>query len=300
MRRRSVAASLGALVVASATDAVAFPHVVKPGETLADIAATMYGDPSMERVLVAANALETTKVRDGLRLEIPALSHHRALAGDTWGSLAAELLGHADRADVLSAANDSSPWKLPGDGTEVVVPYNLRVTVGPTDNLVTVALRFTGRRENAWILDKYNHLKGDPPKKGDVVVVPLSDLRLTDAGKRAAREAGGYERSESRGTAREAQKKAESELPGLLGDVRMGRYLDAVVRGERMLSYGELSKEELSQIHRALVEAFVALDAKGHASASCRAFREAAPEAPLDPVHTSPKILAACEAAGVR
>ncbi len=299
IRRLSLTACVLAAVT-SVTDAIAFPYVMKPTQTLVEIAGVMYGDPGMERVLVAANVLETTKPRDGLRLEIPAVAHRRAAAGDTWAALAAELLGHADRADVLSAANDSSPWKIPTEGAELIVPYNLRVTVGPTDSLVTIALRFTGRRENAWILDKYNRFGGTPPKRGDLVLVPLSELRLTDEGKRAARAAGQDERSEAEGTAREAQKKAETELPALLGDVRMGRYLDAAVRGLRVLSYGELSREQLAQIHRALLDTFVALDARGHAGASCRAFREAAPDAPLDPVYTSPKVLAACEAVGVR
>jgi hypothetical protein len=61
-----------------------------------------------------------------------------------------------------------------------------------------------------------------------------------------------------------------------------------------MLGYGELTKPELALIHRALTECYAALDAAGLAETACIAWREADPEAKLDPVELSPKILRAC------
>jgi hypothetical protein len=230
----------------------------------------------------------------GQRLEIPALQHVRVQSGDTWASLAEAHLGHPERQDVLSAANDSSPWMTPSEGAEIVIPYNLRVMVGQNDNVVTIALRFLGNREKAWILDRYNFLKGHPPKRGDVVLVPISTLPLTEAGRTEAAAAIAAERTQAAGSTREAQRRAEAELPSLLGEIRGGRYLDAVHRGTRMLAYGDLSRPQLGAIHRQLLEAYVALDARGHATSSCRAWREAEPDAPLDPVYLSPKILSVC------
>lgn len=272
----------------------AFPHVVKKGETLASIAETMYGKPSYERILVSANALEHAQPSIGMRLEIPANPHRRVAAGETWASLAAELLGDPERADVLSIANDSSPWLVPPEGTEIVVPYNLRVEVGQGENLVTIALRYLGKRESAWVLDRYNGFRGKQPKKGDLVLVPLTDLRLTDEGKARAFAATAFQRSEATGTAREAQRRVEQELPGLFADVNAGRYVDAVTRGNRMLSYGELSKAQTAAIARQLLEAYVALDAKGHASQACRTLVESSPDLSFDPIYVSPKIIAAC------
>ena len=67
-------------------DAEAFPHVVQPGETLAAIAERTYGKVEMERLLVAANALDAgggISIVPGMRLEVPAVGHHRVLAGET-------------------------------------------------------------------------------------------------------------------------------------------------------------------------------------------------------------------------
>jgi hypothetical protein len=154
-----------------------------------------------------------------------------------------------------------------------------------------------GAKEKAWVLDRYNVLKGNPVKKGDLLLVPLTNLKLTDEGKAMAMAAGAFERSQGAGSAREAQRRAEAELPSLVGEVRSGRYLDAVHRGIKMLGYGELSRPQLAMLHRQLTEAYVALDARGHASASCRAWREADTSVVLDPTYLSPKILAACEPA---
>jgi hypothetical protein len=301
-RSRRGALVLGAALLSSATLAApparAFPHVVRQGETLAKLAERVYGLIEHERVLVAANALDAgggTSIVKGMRLEIPALSHYRVQAGDTWSTLAEALLGDADRQDVLSIAYDSSPWLTPAEGAEIVVPYNLRVLVGPGDNVVTIAARFMGSREKGWVLDRYNRLKGTPPRRGDLLLVPLVNLKLTEAGKAEALAAGALERSQAGGGAREAQRRVDAELPSLLGEVRSGRYIDAVTRGARLLTYGELSRPQLALLHRQLLEAYVALDARGHASAACRAWRESDPEAQLDATYLSPKIMAACE-----
>jgi hypothetical protein len=48
-------------------------------------------------------------------------------------------------------------------------------------------------------------------------------------------------------------------------------------------------------VHRALLEAYVAFDARPAAAAACVAWRSNDPTAVLDPVRVSPKILAACD-----
>ena len=277
--------------------ALAFPHLVRKGETLAQIAERIYGRVEMEQLLVAANGLDAgggIPVLPGMRLEVPALGHYRAGAQETWAGLAEELLGDPDRSDVLAIANGSMPWLAPADGQEIVVPYNMRYVAGQNDSTLTIAYRFLGERDKAWVLDRYNRLKGDPIHRGDVVLVPLTDLPLTPAGKAEAASAGALVRAEGAGKAREAQRHVEGELPQLASDVRSGRYVDAVVRANRLLGTGDLSKPQLASIHRHLVEAYVALDATGLAETACVNWREADPAAVLDPVELSPKILKAC------
>jgi hypothetical protein len=233
----------------------------------------------------------------GMRLEIPAVGHHRATAGETWASLATEHLGAPERGDVLAIANDAMPWIAPALGQEVMIPYNLRHIAGANESTLGIAYKYTGDRDKAWMLDKYNRLKGKAIHRGDVILVPLWDLPLTEAGKAEAAQAGAVTRSEGGGRGREAQKKAEAEIILLLGDVRKGRYVEAVARGNRVLGFGELTKPQLALVSRYLTEAYVALDANGLAETACAAWREADPAARLDPIELSPKILRACLAA---
>ncbi|MDI1476770.1 LysM domain-containing protein [Polyangium sp. y55x31] len=286
-----------ALTLAPARPADAFPHVVRSGETLAQIAERVYGRVEMEQILVAANSLDAGRglsIVPGMRLEIPSVGHHRVTAGETWTSLADTLLGHPERSDVLAFANEAKPWIQPTEGQEIRVPYNLRYVAGPGDSTLTVAYRFLGQRDKAWMLDRYNRLGGESLQRGDVVLVPLTELELTAEGKALAASAGALVRSEGAGQAREAQRRAEVELPQLAADVRNGRYVDAVTRGNRLLGSGDLSRTQLAQIQQRLVEAYVALDAQGLAETACLAWREADPSLVLDPIELSPKIVRAC------
>ena len=290
-----LALTLGCLLGARAQ---AFPYVVESGDTLASIAEHMYGRIQQERILVAANGLDLaggSSIVPGMRLEIPSVTYHRAKAGDNWESLARQLLGAPHRAIVLSAANGSSPWLVPQPGSEIMVPYNLRVLVARSDTLVTIAYEFMGRREKAWELDHYNNLRGRTPVPGDVVLVPVTDLGLSAEGKRAAESAPGSRCADVTGSLREAQLKVETELPALIADVKGGRYVDAVARGNRFLATAELGQRTLATIHRQMLEAYAALDAVGLAVHACSEWRKVEPRPRLDPAFTSPKLLTACE-----
>lgn len=298
----ALASSISLLCLAPPKRAEAFPHIVRPGETLAQIAERMYGRVEMEQLLVAANALDQgggLSITAGMRLEIPAVEHHRIAAGETWTSLATAMLGHPDRADVLALTNNAMPWIQPTEGQEIRIPYNLRYVVGTNDSTLTIAYRFLGQRDKAWMLDRYNRLDGEMPRRGEVILVPLTDLELTAEGKAEAAVAGALVRSEGAGRAREAQRKADTELPQLAAEVRTGRYVDAVARASKLLGSGDLSRTQLATLHQKLVEAYVALDAQGLAETSCLAWRDADPAFRLDPVEMSPKIIRACTNASV-
>jgi LysM repeat protein len=299
MRRLRLRALLACVLTTVFTsNALAFSYVVQPGDTLASIAERFYGQIQNEKLLVAANALDAeggSPIVPGMRLEVPALSYHRIRKNETWAGLAQDLLGAERRSIVLSAINDSSPWLTPEEGSQIVVPYNLRVIVKTGEATPALAYRYLGDMNKAWELDHYNNLDGRPLQRGDVVLIPITDLALTKEGRETATDAARVRCSEGAGETRETQLRVRTELPALISDVKSGRYAEAVRRGNRFLASGELSKQTLATVHRQLLEAYVALEAGGLATATCAQWLENDPHARLDPVLLSPKLVAACE-----
>ena len=221
------------------------------------------------------------------------------MPNETWYELALAWLGDTKRADVLANANQGQSWVPPEEGREIVVPAVVSIIAGEDDNDMTLAGRYLGDVNKAWIIDAYNFRKTGPFRRGEVVLVALPDLSLTVRGKAEARDALDRERTEGQGGQHEVQKRADSELPALLADVRGGRYVDAVARGNRILALGELTRPQLAAVNHALLEAYVALDAAGLAAGACSAWRANDPTARLDPGPpdlVSPKIRAACKA----
>ena len=277
-------------------DVSAFPLVVQPGDSLAGIAQRIYGRVENERVLAAANGLERmggSPIVAGMRLEVPALGYRRTIRGDTWPELATRLLGGPERAAVLAFANASQPWRTPIDNAEIVIPYNLRFVAEEGDSLLTAAERFFGNKKRAWMIAQYNGLKDVTLEPGQVLLLPLTELTLTAAGKDAARAAldgwGG-----AGGERREQQAAAAVALPILLGHIRAGRYVESVAEGVALLEGSELTTPQRASVLRQLLEAYAALGAHGRASEACRQWQQAAPQARLDPRELSPKLLAAC------
>jgi hypothetical protein len=277
----------------------AFTHLVLPGETLAQIAARVYGDPKLEHVLAGANALDVTggsAIVPGMRLEIPAPAYHHVVANETWYELALAWLGDTKRADVLANANNGQSWVPPEEGREIVIPAVVSIIAGDNESDMSIATRFLGDVNKAWIVDAYNFRKTGPFRRGEVVLVALPDLTLSVRGKAEARDALDRERTEGRGGQHDQQHKADLDLPALLADVHGGRYVDAVARGNRILALGELTKQQTGTVQRALLEAYAALEAPGLAAGACAAWKANDPGAKseIGGELLSPKMRAAC------
>jgi LysM repeat protein len=301
-RTAGLALALSLPLAFVAGDASAFTHVVSQGETLAQMAIKFYGTPRFETALVGANALDAhggSAIVAGQPLEIPAPSHHRVEQNETWADLARIYLGDGKRAETLARTNGGVSWVQPSVGQQIEVPAIVAHIVAEGETMPQLAQRYLGDINKAWELDGYNGRKGEQKLlRGDVILVPLLDVALTEEGKKAARLAADRIRTEGSGHAYEAQRRAEADIPPLLADVRAGRYLDAVAKGNRLLGSGELTRPQLSMIHRSLIDAYVALDAHGLAAGACAAWRANTnpTETTLDARSVSPKIRAACGA----
>jgi hypothetical protein len=298
VRKALVAIFAAAIVLAWRGRAQAFTHIVRPGETLAQIAERMYANPKLEVVLVGANALDVqggAVIVPGMRLEIPAPGHRTILAGETWAELALTWLGSGDtaRAEMLAISNHGVPWVPPTEGQEIEIPAVITYIAGESETVNSIAARFWGDPNRGWELNPYNGREGVVVKRGEVVLVPMPSLNLTDAGKEEAKAAAARGATVA-GAALEQQRKADADLPLLLADVRYGRYGEAVARGNRVLGGGSLTRVQLATVHRSLLEAYVAIDARAEAAAACAAWRANDPNATIDPVRMSPKIIAAC------
>jgi hypothetical protein len=189
------------------------------------------------------------------------------------------------------------PWLPPATGAEIRVPYVLRYVTRRGDSLAGLAYRFLGRRDDSYMLDRFNELGGRPIEPGEVLLIPLADLALTDEGREAAELAHAMIAGESLGRDREAQERATEELPLLEADIVRGAWLEAVARGNQLTGGGQLSAPQEARVERLLLEAYVALGERGLAERACARMRRADPDMPLDPIETSPKILHACSTA---
>jgi hypothetical protein len=129
--------------------------------------------------------------------------------------------------------------------------------------------------------------------RGIVILVPMRGLHLTEAGRAEAHAAAEREGASDR-TVLEHQRSADTELPGLLADVRYGRYAEAIADGNRLLGREGLTRPQLAMVQRALIDAYVAVDAAAAAAATCSAWKSNAQNPAMDPVRVSPKIRAAC------
>jgi hypothetical protein len=273
----------------------AYVHIVRAGETLASIAQVYYGDARRGDVLGEENGLtDQPGLLEGMRLTIPAVRYHHVARGDTWKSIAERHYGDPNRALVLLKANEASAHAAPAEDAELLIPYPLRYVAHTHDTLATIAARYLRGRDDGRMLRAFN---GGRAKisRGQLLLVPLFDLVLSPQGLARVNSAESGEPGAEQRSGVQAQ--VSRDIPLLDEYVRAGRFLEAASLGNQLLGRGELTGNQELSIQRQLATAYVALDREDLAVGAFARALSKQPDLELDSVRTSPRVLAALEAA---
>jgi hypothetical protein len=273
---------------AQASDAIV--HVVRPGETLKSISELYYGE-RRETVLAVENALEpTTSIVAGMRLVVPTVRYHRVQQGETWAELAERYYADVRRAFVLVEANSSTGSRAPEVGQLLLVPYPLRFTSSAHDPVRQAARDFyDGGNKAMAMLRRFNAVKPGRSVRGDVLLLPLGNLVLSEQG-RAHAQGQGQQLGQA-GQARDKQQSAQEALPTLRQHVLEGRYVEAVALANQLLGQGELTGNQLVTVQRELGTSLIALDREDLAFEAFKALLEQQPDVELGLGDTSPRVL---------
>ncbi|MGD8826902.1 MAG: LysM domain-containing protein [Myxococcales bacterium] len=275
------------------SQAAVYTHAVQEGDTLASIAQRYYGDPTREAVLREANRLKAPSeggLVAGSWLFIPTVAYYRVGKDETWKSIALRFYGREARALALIDANQGSRRVDPDQGAEILVPYPLRHVVAPGDTLAKIVkLYMPDDPVSLKRLRQFN--PGASIERGQVVLVPLFDLKLNGEGRVQASEA--FVQAAGGGASQVAQNEAESAIPELIEKIQKAQFAEAVALGNRLLGLGSLTSTQVVTIQKELAVAYVALERPDLAEAAFRAALALQPNLELDSVRTSPRVLEA-------
>ena len=209
-----------ALLSSGAGAQAVYTHAVQEGDTLASIAQRYYGDPTREAVLREANRMKGPSANGlvpGSWIFIPTVAFYHVGKDETWKSIAARFLGREMRAATLIEANSGNRRVEPDEGAELLIPYPLRHVVSQGETLTKIAKMYMP--DSPVSLKRIRQFNaGARIERGQVVLVPLLDLRLAGEGRTQASEA--FTLAAGGGATKAAQDEVESSLPELIEQVQ--------------------------------------------------------------------------------
>ncbi len=267
-------------------------HIVRSKETLASISEAFYGTSTHESVLVSANGLDAqggSAVVVGMPLHIPSSSFHRVKAGDTWASLADRYYGDRRRAFLIVESNRADPKVPPDTDSELRIPYALPYVATQNDTIQRLIKRFYPKSKDSPPIKRFNFLRRNRLKRGQLLLLPLPHLRLSKTLKPLSND--DLASSTTQGQQRhQAQTQATSKLKTLRKQLQQGTFLTSLEPLSALLQNQALSQRQRAQTHMLLGIAYSAFK---HTKPAMKHFTKALrahPEVKLENWAASPAI----------
>jgi tetratricopeptide (TPR) repeat protein len=216
------------------------------------------------------------------------------MRGESWKSIAERYYGDPARGALLVRANNGKASAQPDEGAQLLVPYPLRHRAHGSESFTSISQHYYGTRDEARSLRAFNGGRSKA-SRGQLVLVPLFDLALSVAGKQRVEAALGQTAKGE--DVQQLQAEVAKDIPRLREFVSKGQFVEAVALGNQLLGHPQRTGNQEISIQRELAAAYVALDREDLAIDAFARALEKQPDLELDSVRTSPRILAALEAA---
>ncbi len=260
-------------------------HALKPGETVADVARSHYGDRDKAALLLKYNRIsDPKKILPGTRIAIPKIMRYTVKKGDTLATIARRFLRDHRRYQVLASINHLDPSHSLSVGSIIKIPIEIPHTVKSGESLAIIAKRYYGDPNTFSLIASYNFIT-DPQsiKPGTEILIPIVNLEIWE----------------------ESPSMSESPKPPLLPEAQVGfpmlekgihlyfagEYRSALENLKEALKRGLKRKDDIAKSYRFLAYSHIAL---GQRNLGKRAFEKALaihPGLQLDPTYISPKIM---------
>ena len=154
-------------------------HTVRRDDSLQLLAAEYYADRRYAVFIMFMNGMSHPRpLRPGERLKIPTAWKYSAVAQETCDMLAERFLGDGRRGAFLAEVNSLAPDESLALGQEVQIPFHIRYTADSNETLRAVAATFYGDSRKADLLRAYNFKSGGVLKKGETVIVPITEVQV--------------------------------------------------------------------------------------------------------------------------
>jgi len=269
-------------------------HTVRRDDTLQLLAAEYYADRRYAVFIMFMNGMTHPRaLRPGERLKIPTAWKYSVAAQETFDTLADRFLGDERRGAYLAEFNN-----LPADeslslGQEVRIPFLIRYTADSNETLRAVAATFYGDARKADLLRGYNFRNGTVLKKGESVIVPITEVQVRPE-KLPAPDPEEKKREQRR---REMTERVDGKLRRANDAWKAGEY--GVVRAElEDLDVEYLEDEKATAVAFLRGCAFVAIGDDAFAKANFEKVLERSPTFRVHARSVSPKIRLVWERAG--